>query len=344
MNVRTNAIARRDAEVDASQQRAIAARAANEARPRSAIEAMAQRLQVTPSTLQTTLRSTVFSACRSNEEFVALVVVANEYRLNPLLKEIYAFPTKGGGIQAMVSIDGWIRIMNEHPEFDAIEFEYINDEHGKTEAIEAVIYRKDKTRPTKVIEYMDECKRNTEPWNKSPRRMLRHRALIQGARVAFGFASIASEGDETEGQFTLVPEVAPSLPSRETLSDHLDDRIPDFDGGDDQQVDPDTGEVQTDSRGMTEIDEETGRQLDAGEPAAGDGNGEQAAAASDVSPAEAFLEKTRSGIAAAKNAKYLTAVETEWLKNAAAYDDEIVAGIDAELAARRKVLADGGKG
>ncbi|MFC4255417.1 hypothetical protein GRI97_08250 [Altererythrobacter xixiisoli] len=148
----------------------------------------------------------------------------------------------------------------------------------------------------------------------------------------------------TMAALAVEPEAPKSLPAKEDLGDYLDDSIPAFDGSDDQQIDPDTGEVQTDSRGMTDVDEETARQLDAGGPAADSEGEEQGEAAPDMSPAEAFLDKTRSGIAAAKNARYLKAVEEDWLKNAAAYDDEIVAGIDAELTARRKTLAEGGKG
>jgi hypothetical protein len=44
---------------------------------------------------------------------------------------------------------------------------------------------------------MSECARNTEPWIKWPARMLRHKALIQCARVAFGLAGIY-DPDEAE--------------------------------------------------------------------------------------------------------------------------------------------------
>ena len=48
-----------------------------------------------------------------------------------------------------------------------------------------------------VTEYMAECIRNTDPWKQYPRRMLRHKALIQCARYAFGFAGIV-DPDEAE--------------------------------------------------------------------------------------------------------------------------------------------------
>lgn len=330
---RASAIARENAEIEASQSRAIAAREANENRPRTALEAMAQRLKVSPQTLQNTLKSTVFSACRNNEEFVALVVVANEYGLNPLLKEIYAFPAKGGGIVPMVSIDGWIRIMNEHPQFDGIEFDHIVDEKGNLVAIEAVIYRKDRNHPIKVVEYLDENKRGTEPWKMMPSRMLRHRALIQGARIAFGFSGVVSEGDEIE--LVAQPMPAPALPSAKSLAEELDDEIPAFDGKTGEQVDADTGEIRTDSRGMTEVDEETARQLDrAGE---GEPDGE---AADYQSPADQALANIKAQIGAAKNVKGLAAVEAEWVnKHRIAFDDETAAEVDRLFVARKRDLS-----
>ena len=49
-------------------------------------------------------------------------------QLNPFTKEIYAFPdSKSGGIVPMVSIDGWCRIINEHPQLDGIGFEMHNN-------------------------------------------------------------------------------------------------------------------------------------------------------------------------------------------------------------------------
>lgn len=154
---------------------------------------MASKFNVEPNKLLDTLKSTVFKNA-TNEELLALVVVSNEYGLNPLTKEIYAFPAKGGGIVPVVSIDGWIRMMNDHPQFDGIEYDFEHDAKGGLVACTAIIYRKDRSHPTRVTEYLVECKRNTEPW-KMERRMLRHKATIQGARVAFGFSGITDEDE-----------------------------------------------------------------------------------------------------------------------------------------------------
>jgi phage recombination protein Bet len=159
----------------------------------SALALMAGKYNVEPSKLLETLKNTVFRGA-TNDELLALVVVSNEYGLNPLTKEIYAFPAKGGGIVPVVSIDGWIRMMNDHPQFDGIDYQFEHDEQGRLVSCTSIIYRKDRSHPTRVTEYLAECRRNTEPW-KMERRMLRHKATIQGARVAFGFSGITDEDE-----------------------------------------------------------------------------------------------------------------------------------------------------
>jgi phage recombination protein Bet len=163
---------------------------------RSVLVSMASRYSMEPAAFEQTLRATVFPATGTREQFAAFLVVANEYGLNPLTKEIYAFPAKGGGVVPIVSIDGWCNLINSHPMLNGIEF----DDHvemDKVSAITARIWRKDRDKPIVVTEYLAECNRPTDPWKQYPRRMLRHKALIQCARYAFGFAGIV-DPDEAE--------------------------------------------------------------------------------------------------------------------------------------------------
>lgn len=138
-----------------------------------------------------TLKATAFKGQVSDAQMTALMVVANQYALNPWTKEIYAFPDKNNGIVPVVGVDGWSRIINSHPQFDGIEFE--QDEQSCT----CIIFRKDRNRPIKVTEWMAECKRGTDPWQSHPKRMLRHKAMIQCARLAFGYGGIYDQ-DEAE--------------------------------------------------------------------------------------------------------------------------------------------------
>ncbi len=176
----------------------------------SALSVMASRFSVEPAKLHDTLKETVFKGA-SNEELMALVVVANQYGLNPFTREIYAFPKKGGGIQPVISIDGWLTMMNSHPQFDGIEFEFSGG--GADAACTATIYVKGRSKPVRVTEYLDECRRNTEPWNTCPRRMLRHKATIQAARVAFGFSGALEEDGEVVGR--VVETVVEGTPAPE---------------------------------------------------------------------------------------------------------------------------------
>ena len=161
--------------------------------PLSLLAKFAGRYSVEPTKMMSTLKSTAFKVKDgevSNEQLMALLVVADQYGLNPFTKEIYAFPDKGG-IVPVVGVDGWLRIINSHPEFDGMDFvDGPGDKSGLPEWIECVIYRKDRSHPTKVREYMVECRRGTPPWQSHPRRMLRHKATIQCSRLAFGFSGI----------------------------------------------------------------------------------------------------------------------------------------------------------
>lgn len=146
-----------------------------------------------------TLKATAFKGQVSDAQMTALLVVANQYALNPWTKEIYAFPDKNNGIVPVVGVDGWSRIINSHPQFDGIEFEQ-NDE-----SCTCIIYRKDRNRPIKVTEWMAECRRSgMGPWQSHPRRMLRHKAMIQCARLAFGYGGIYDQ-DEAERIVEAVP-------------------------------------------------------------------------------------------------------------------------------------------
>lgn len=177
------------------------------AKPPGVLASIAGRYQMDPDAFKATVKGTVFPGAGSNEELAAFLVVANEYRLNPLTREIYAFPKQGGGIVPIVSIDGWISLVNSHPKFKGMEFEAHLSDKGVLVAYTCRIWRNDRDMPTVITEYLEECIRQTAPW-KMRHRMLRHKALIQCARYAFGFSGIY---DEDEGSIIAdVREVAQS--------------------------------------------------------------------------------------------------------------------------------------
>ncbi len=182
----------------------------------SALAIMASKFSVEPARLLETLKATLMPKA-TNEELLSFVVTANQYGLNPFTREIYAFPARNGGIQPVVSVDGWIRMMNNHASFDGIQFT-TEDKDGKPFSVTATIHLKDRTHPVEVTEYFSECSRNTEPWKVNPRRMLRHKALIQCARVAFGFSGITDEEE-------AIPQAVNVTPSRPIFRSKLEPKV-----------------------------------------------------------------------------------------------------------------------
>jgi len=178
----------------------------------SLVQKFAEKYSIEPARLLDTLKATAFrqrgDIAVSNEQMAALLIVADQYKLNPFTKEIFAFNDKGA-IVPVVSVDGWARIINEHPAFDGLEFDYAAEyatmPGGKQcpEWCEVRIFRKDRNRPTVVREYLDEVYQAPRgkdggfagPWQTHTKRFLRHKTLIQGARIAFGFAGIYDEDE-----------------------------------------------------------------------------------------------------------------------------------------------------
>ncbi|MDE1138153.1 MAG: phage recombination protein Bet [Paraburkholderia tropica] len=170
----------------------------------SLVSKFADKYSIEPNKLMDTLKATCFKQQGdkevTNEQMAALLIVADQYGLNPFTKEIYAFPDKGG-IVPVIGVDGWARIVNEHPQCDGFEFSYadeMTDFSSKKVPVwmEVRVYRKDRQRPVIVREYFDEVvRRNMQPWQSHPNRMLRHKTFVQGARLAFGFAGVFDEDE-----------------------------------------------------------------------------------------------------------------------------------------------------
>ncbi|WP_375667722.1 recombinase RecT [Bartonella sp. CL435QHHD] len=153
----------------------------------------------------------------TDAEFAVFLFVANTYGLNPLTKEIYALPKKGGGIIPVVSIDGWIKIIKSNPDFDGMTFQDQLNEDGNIIAIKCAIRLKGIKDPIEVTEYRKECEQEkSEAWQKYPARMLRHKATIQCARYAFGLSGIYEE-DEAK----RINETNHSIPKQLVSQDML---------------------------------------------------------------------------------------------------------------------------
>lgn len=134
-----------------------------------------------------------------------LLLTAEKLNLDPLCGEIYAVDASSDAeasqnqnklsgkrtIVIVVSVDGWSRIINSHPQFDGMRL--LESEPGHDELplyFECTIFRKDRKVATSIREYMYEAHTGQGAWLTHPRRMLRHKAMVQCARICFGLGGV----------------------------------------------------------------------------------------------------------------------------------------------------------
>ena len=143
-----------------------------------------------------TLTQTAFQGVKfwRESDLERLLVTAHRYELDPLNREIMMFevgPAEPPELLLVVGVDGWAKIMNAHPQFDGIAFLESQELIGEVPSwIECTIFRKDRKIALSIKEYFAEARNDQMVWITHPRRMLRHKALVQCARLSFGLAGI----------------------------------------------------------------------------------------------------------------------------------------------------------
>jgi hypothetical protein len=123
-----------------------------------------------------------------------LLIAAERYGLDPLSREIFMMQSNADPTSALlvvIGVDGWTHLINAHEQFEGLEFaESPELEHGVPAWVECTIYRRDRRVPLKLREYFCEARGEHIVWATHPRRMLRHKALVQCARIAFGLTGV----------------------------------------------------------------------------------------------------------------------------------------------------------
>lgn len=183
---------------------------------------MAAEYGVDKDKLAKTLSTTIFAIREGNEmvpptpeEMMTLLVICDQYKLNPFTRQVYAF-AKGGKVVPIVSVDGWLAIINRQPDYDGLTVRFSDKEIEiggikMPEYCECSIRRKGMSQPIVIPEFARECfVPKSVVWAQYPRRMLRHKAIIQCARVAFGLSGIF---DEDEGQNIVNAEEVEMTPT-----------------------------------------------------------------------------------------------------------------------------------
>lgn len=178
------------------------------AQTQSLIARLAGKFGVEPNRLLKCLTTQVFKQADgrqpTNEELMVLLLVCENFGLNPFNREIYAFRGKNGDIVPVVSLDGWAKIVRSQKDFNGVKFAFSTTTvrvPGCTqelpEFVECAMQLKGVDDPVVIQEFMVECFNDKSPvWRKWPRRMLRTRAFIQCARLAFSLTGLYDEGED----------------------------------------------------------------------------------------------------------------------------------------------------
>ncbi len=178
-------------------------RATNINRQSDLIDRAVSRSGLTRESFVKTLTQTAFEgiAAWTQADLERLLIAAETYQLNPLNREIFVLASSMEPLQPVllvVGIDGWSKILNAQPQFDGMQFLEANEHIDNVPAwIECTIYRKDRSVPVAVKEYFQEVRGEHMAWLTHPRRMLRHKALTQCARLAFSLSGIY-DSDEAQ--------------------------------------------------------------------------------------------------------------------------------------------------
>ncbi len=178
-------------------------RAHGSARVPDLIERAVARSGLTKESFVKTITQTAFDGITAwtQADLERLLIAAESYQLNPLNREIFAISQSIEPLQPVllvVGVDGWSKILNAHPQFDGVQFVESSDQIENVPLwIECTIHRKDRSVPVSVKEYFQEVRGEHISWLTHPRRMLRHKALIQCARLAFSLSGIY-DNDEAQ--------------------------------------------------------------------------------------------------------------------------------------------------
>lgn len=182
----------------------------------SVTDRLAEKFKLDPQKFYKTLLSCLFKGKNepTREELTAFLLVCDQYDLNPFLREIYPAISKKGALLPTLSIDGWLKLIHNQTDFDGLSVEYseqtvkqdvIVSEGNKSTKVtieapmscKVTIYQKNRAHPITIEERFKECFRPTEQWRTMPCRMLRHKTIIQCARVVYSFGGIY-DNDEAE--------------------------------------------------------------------------------------------------------------------------------------------------
>ena len=197
-------------------------------------ETLASRFLVTPEQLYKVIARNVITVGRNEapptpEEIFLTMTVANQYNLNPFVRELHCFRHRGK-LQVMVGADGWIAIAQRHPNFKGVEYEYPDPEKmvnfkGKKAFpwIKATCHIEGRV-PTVIYAFLDEWGHASDNWADHPNHRLRLKAYTMAVREALGI-SLLDDTDKAIMELNTKNEASKGATATSSMLEQMKEKM-----------------------------------------------------------------------------------------------------------------------
>lgn len=135
-----------------------------------------------------TLQETVCKGA-TNSQFRMFVEICKATGLNPFLKEIWFVP----GVGVIAGRDGYLRVANEHPQFDGMETLVERDEAGIPIKATCKVWRKDRAHPITCEAYYNEYRKSSAVWTTYKSAMISKVAEVLALKRSFSINGVVTE-------------------------------------------------------------------------------------------------------------------------------------------------------
>lgn len=162
------------------------------------------------------------------DRVLEFALICHAHKLNPATKEIYGFygynDQQGWKLQTGLEIDGWLKLMNNHPMADGFKVEYRYDpalaKDGSCTSCVGKFYRKDRKHPVEIELYMAEWYDGKSPvWREKEKWQLYVKTVKHGARFTYGFSGIGDLDREEIIQAIATVKDQPALEDKTITGD-----------------------------------------------------------------------------------------------------------------------------
>lgn len=172
----------------------------------------------TPEGIETITQTVAKGA--SPAELAMFLEVCRGTGLNPFLKEIwYIGQTK----TIMAARDGYLRVANQHPQFDGMETTVERDSANLPIKATCKVWRKDRSHAITCEAFYNEYKKQSPVWNQYPSAMISKVAEVLALKRSFAINGVVTE--EEIGYQPVQQAEAISDPEREALLSKCDELL-----------------------------------------------------------------------------------------------------------------------